>query len=228
MAEIMTLKDLAEYLRMNERTIAKLAQDGKIPGLKVASQWRFSKESIDNWFAREMHSASTSGTFDEKRARIADLLAPESITMELKNHTKDGILSEMTDMLVHAGRVASGPTLLTALRDREKLCSTGIGRGISFLHPRHVITDIAKEPVLAFGRSAKGVDFDAVDGEKVHFFFLDCAPSERMHLAMLARLARLLADDNLLEKLRAAATPEDAIRVIRQAENALAPGESVN
>ena len=54
MAEIMTLKDLAEYLRMNERTVAKLVQEGKVPGLKVASQWRFSREAIDSWFAGQM------------------------------------------------------------------------------------------------------------------------------------------------------------------------------
>ncbi len=114
------------YLRMNERTVAKLVQEGKVPGFKVASQWRFSREAIDAWFAGQMQRTAQGD--DLARPQIAALLAPEVVNLGLKSHTKDGVLVEMTDMLVDAGRVTSGSLLLTALRERERLCSTGIGR----------------------------------------------------------------------------------------------------
>jgi len=221
MAEIMTLKDLAEYLRMNERTVSKLAQEGRIPGFKVASQWRFSKEAIDAWFAAQMQTAGAVQDGAVERPRVSGLLAPEAINLGLASRTKDGVLSEMTEMLVKAKRITSGSALLSALREREKLCSTGVGRGIALLHPRHAVSDIAKEPVLGFGRSVEGVDFDAVDGEKVHMFFIDCATSDRVHLALLARLSRLLADEVLLERLRSASTADDVMEAIRDAEKRL-------
>jgi excisionase family DNA binding protein len=217
----MTLKDVADYLRMNERTIAKLAQDGTIPGFKIASQWRFLKESIDGWFAQQIHRSGQSEASSGK-PKIAALAAAETMILELKSRTKEGVLAEMTDMLVAGGRVSSGALLLAALKERERLCSTGIGRGIAFIHPRRVITEGLREPVLAFGRSSEGIDFDAVDGQKVNLFFLDLAPTERQHLAVLAKLSRLLAEEKLVEGLRRAVTTTEVMEMIRQSESRLA------
>ena len=221
MPVIMTLKDLADYLRMNERTIAKLAQEGKIPGFKIASQWRFIKEAVDSWFSQQMQQTVTTEIVAAEKPKIASLLVNDAILLDLKSRTKDGVLVEMTEMLAARGRVSSQSTLLAALRERERLCSTGVGRGIAFLHPRHVVADIAKEPVLAFARSEAGVGFDSVDGQKVRLFFLDLAPTERSHLAMLARLSRLLADDSLVTRLMQAKSPDEVISAVREAENRL-------
>jgi len=226
MAEIMTLKDLAGYLRMNERTIAKLAHEGKVPGIKVASQWRFSKETIDAWFAQQTQAAEITEAAGAEKQKIAALLAPEAIALDLASRTKDGILSEMTEMLVNAKRVSGGSALLAALRDRERLCSTGVGRGIAFLHPRHIIPEIVMEPVLAFGRSREGVRWEAVDGEKVHFFFLDCAPTDRLHLAILARLSRVLADDAVVGELARADKQSDVVEAVARGENRLVDMQS--
>jgi len=221
MPQVMTLKDLADYLRMNERTVAKLAQEGKIPGFKVASQWRFLKESVDSWFERQLQRVSGAEVAGSQRTRVSEALTVDTIELNLKSRTKDGVLVEMTEMLVSKGRIQSGQVLLGALRQREQLCSTGIGRGIALLHPRQIMPEIAREPMLAIGRSGEGVDFDAVDGRKVHVFFLDIAPTERTHLAMLARLSRLLADDALLERIRGAKEPREVIESVAEAEGRL-------
>ena len=47
--EIMTIKDLSLYLKINEKTIYKLTKQGKLPGVKIGGMWRFKKEAIDNW-----------------------------------------------------------------------------------------------------------------------------------------------------------------------------------
>jgi len=47
--EIMTIKDLSSYLKINEKTIYKLAKQGKLPGIKIGGMWRFKKDAIDNW-----------------------------------------------------------------------------------------------------------------------------------------------------------------------------------
>lgn len=51
--DIMTVQEVAEYLRLNEMTVYRLAQEGKIPGLKIGRSWRFKKEVIDEWFRRK-------------------------------------------------------------------------------------------------------------------------------------------------------------------------------
>jgi len=217
MPEIMTLKDVAEYLRINERTVAKLAGEGKIPGMKVASQWRFSREAIDGWLSSRMQAAGEAQE-ESPRVHLANLMRPDAVNLSLASTTKEGVLHEMTDLLAGAGVIKSGRRLFEALAERERLCSTGIGRGTAFLHPRRVIQGLVPEPVLAFGKSARGVDFDAVDGQPVHYFFLDCATSVRMHLAVLARLSRIISDDGLLERLGSAGGAQEVIEAVAAAE----------
>ncbi len=84
-----------------------------------------------------------------------------------------------------------------------------------------MVPDLVREAVIAIGRSKEGVEFDAVDSEPVRLFFLDCAPSERVHLAVLARLSRLLADQALLERLLAAASEQEVIDAIGEVESRL-------
>ena len=60
--EIMTVQEVAEYLRLNEMTIYRLAQEGKLPALKIGRSWRFKKELIDEWFRRGAEVALSVGT----------------------------------------------------------------------------------------------------------------------------------------------------------------------
>jgi fructose PTS system EIIBC or EIIC component len=191
------------------------------PGLKVASQWRFTREAIDSWFAGQLQQRGPAVETATK-PHVWSLLETGAVDLHLKSRTKDGILVEMSEKLASAGRVNGTQALLGALRERERLCSTGIGRGIAFLHPRHVIAEMVKEPVLGFGRSEVGIDFEAVDGEPVRLFFLDCATSERLHLAVLARLSRVLADRSVIDALLTADKPEQVVETIRRAESNIA------
>lgn len=221
MPEIMTLKDVAEYLRVNERTVAKMAQEGRIPSTKVASQWRFSKEAIDDWFVDRMRLAGTAIGNGAPRFELAKLLRSDLVKLELESRSKDAVLEEMSALLTQGRVVTSRKRLLKVLRERERLCSTGVGRGTAFLHPRKVIPELVSEPALAFGRSSQGIEFDAVDGKPVHFFFLDCATSERMHLSILARLSRILADDKILLKLTKAGRADEVVAALEAAEGRL-------
>ncbi len=218
MPEIMTLKDVAEYLRINERTVAKLAAEGRIPSMKVASQWRFSREAIDGWLASQMHPAGAGDT-EALSVQLARLMRAEAIRLSLASTTREGVLHEITDFLSQAGIIKSAKRLFDALIERERLCSTGIGKGAAFLHPRRVMADLVVEPVLAFARSDGGVDFDAVDGMPVRFFFLDCATSDRMHLLVLARLSRILADDDFVRMLESAEDPVQVINAVALVED---------
>ncbi|RLA85966.1 MAG: PTS sugar transporter subunit IIA [Deltaproteobacteria bacterium] len=132
--------------------------------------------------------------------RIADILDRDSIIEELNSSEKEGVLRELVSLLARRGKIKEEARALEVLFEREKLGSTGIGEGIAIPHGK--LPDLERI-VCAFGRSKKGVDFEAVDGNPVHLVFLLLAPenSTTEHLKALARLSRLLKDPLFRKKL---------------------------
>jgi len=109
-------------------------------------------------------------------------------------------------------------TLLRALQEREQLHSTGVGDGIALPHARNALVGLVDRPVIVFGRHPQGVPYGAIDGVPARLFFLLIAPTVTQHLAMLARISRLLRDPKLRQNLLAADRPEKVIALIREAE----------
>jgi nitrogen PTS system EIIA component len=99
------------------------------------------------------------------------------------------------------------------LQQREKLGSTGIGEGVAIPHGK--IPDL-NELVVAFGRSKKGITFDAIDGKPVNLFFMLLAPenSTGQHLKALARISKMLKTPNFRKKLIDAKTTSDLYKAI--------------
>jgi PTS system nitrogen regulatory IIA component len=149
--------------------------------------------------------------------KIADLLSDRVVIPELQASDKAEALDEMTTVLAEANPGIDRARLREMLEDRERLGSTGIGGGVAIPHARLP----GLSGVLAvFGRSSRGVDFDAVDGAPTRLFFLLVAPedSSGMHLKALARIARLLKEQTVREQLLACDDREGLLRIIRDAE----------
>jgi nitrogen PTS system EIIA component len=125
--------------------------------------------------------------------KIDGLLQPEDIFASLEGATKEQVLEELAAKVAERHPLLNQAEVCKVLLERERLGSTGIGEGIAIPHGK---LRRAGELVLAFGRSLPGVDFDALDGRKVHLFFLLIAPEEAtgIHLKMLARISRILKD----------------------------------
>ncbi|HMI31439.1 MAG TPA: PTS sugar transporter subunit IIA [Candidatus Limnocylindrales bacterium] len=117
-------------------------------------------------------------------------LRPSLFIPELKNKRKSAVLEEMTAHLAAHKVARQADPVLEVLRHREALGSTGIGKGIAIPHARS--TMVAERAVL-LARSAKGVDFDAVDGNPVHLCFLIVAPpteQDPIYLQLLAEIVK--------------------------------------
>lgn len=145
--------------------------------------------------------------------KITDMLDESCVIEELKAKDKEGVLREMVSMLAKGGKLRDEAQALEVLFEREKLGSTGIGDGIAIPHGKLPDLDSV---VCAFGRSRKGIDFEAVDGKPVHLFFLLLAPenSASEHLKALARLSRLLKDPLFRKRLLEAEDREALYRII--------------
>jgi mannitol/fructose-specific phosphotransferase system IIA component (Ntr-type) len=155
-----------------------------------------------------------------RRLAVSALLSPDAVKLDLAGQNRDAVLLELVDQIaVIADRPEARQTLLRALQEREQLHSTGIGDGIALPHARNALVGLVDEPIIVFGRHAEGVPYGAIDGAPAKLFFLLIAPTVTQHLAVLARLSRILRNPKLRKELLAAETPEKAIELLRAAES---------
>ena len=150
--------------------------------------------------------------------KILDFLDKEAISTDLKSEDKEGVISELVDMLAQVGKVKNKKKMVRILLERESLGSTGIGQNIAIPHGKS--PDI-KEMTAALGISKRGVNFDALDGEPVYIFFLLLAPANSAgpHLKALARISRLLKDKYFRDSLRNATDKQTVIKIIKQEDD---------
>jgi len=139
---------------------------------------------------------------------ITDILTADRVLLDLAATTKDDVLAELASLLVGQIPQSTPDRLVAVLRERERLNSTAIGDGIAIPHGRLPGT---KSVVAGFARSRGGVDFDSVDRQPTHLFFVLIAPDDAaaMHLKALARISRLLKDKAFREHLLALRTPQE-------------------
>lgn len=149
--------------------------------------------------------------------RIKDILSPESMIMDLQATTKDEAINEMADLEVATGIVNNKEKFVESIWAREKESTTGIGGGIAMPHARNEYINKAR---VLFAKSEKGVDFDSLDQQPVHLFFMITAPAgaDNTHLQALAKLSSLLINPDLVEKLKVAKTADEVIDLFSQAE----------
>ena len=132
--------------------------------------------------------------------KISDILKKEHVIKELNSCDKKNVLDELSSFLEDEGEITNKENLLTALIEREKLGSTGIGENVAIPHAK--ISEIDKI-ITVFGRSKNGVEFESLDQKPVNFIFLVIAPenSTSQHLKALARISRLFKNASLRESV---------------------------
>ena len=147
--------------------------------------------------------------------KIIDLLDKKAILPDMAAVNKLGVLEELAATLVSGPHGLDLDTVVEVLMERERLGSTGIGDNVAIPHGKLAKLSGLK---LAFGRSLKGVDFDAVDGKPSQLFFLLLAPtnSAGLHLKALAKISRMLMNAPFREKLMQAHQGEDIYQLLAE------------
>ena len=146
--------------------------------------------------------------------KITEILSPEMVVPDLKGTTKPDVLNELAQALAAKYKEIPLSHLTAVLAERERLGSTAIGDGIAIPHGKlRGVTKI----IGAFGRHRAGVDFDSLDGEATHLFFVLVAPedSASLHLKALAHVSRLLKDSSFRDRLIAAPDAAELFRLIK-------------
>ena len=151
---------------------------------------------------------------------FSDFIEVNAIRADLKAEDKETVIEELVEALVQSGGVRPEDKMgiVDAVMKREELGSTGIGRGVAVPHTKHPSVN---RLIGTVGISRNGVEFNSLDGEKVHIFFLLVSPPDRPtnHLRALENISRQLRDDTFCRFLRQSQTVEDIRQLLDEADS---------
>lgn len=149
--------------------------------------------------------------------KITELLKEETIILDVSARTKQDVLTELIGQLDQAGRLNDQATFTEGILAREEQSTTGIGEGIAIPHAK---SSAVKTPAIAFGRSLDGIDFDSLDGQPAHLFFMIAASegANNDHLEALSRLSTFLMDENFRKTILQATSKEQILQAVNEKE----------
>ncbi|MCG3419271.1 PTS fructose transporter subunit IIABC [Oceanobacillus jordanicus] len=149
--------------------------------------------------------------------KITELLKQETIILDLQANTKENVLTELIDQLNRAGKLQDKQKFTEGILGREEQSTTGIGEGIAIPHAKSAAV---KEPAIAFGRSTDGIDYDSLDGQPAHLFFMIAATdgANNAHLEALSRLSTFLMDEKFRTKIYEATSVDHILEAVNQKE----------
>jgi len=148
---------------------------------------------------------------------LTQILRPNSVKVPLQGKEKQAVINELVDLLEGQDLLADRSVCLDAVLVREKTRSTGIGSGVAIPHGK---CKGVNELVMALGIAREPVDFDSIDGRGVTIVMLLISPADRTgpHIQALARISRLMLDEQFRQQLEQADTAEDVYGLIEQKE----------
>ena len=210
--DILTIEEVAKYLRVSERTVYDWAQKGEIPSGKIGTVWRFKKSEIEKW-VNDRLSSSSKPSAPPNLVQVRNILSPDRIVF-LNHSTKQDALVALANTLGTAPQIKNSQELTTEILKREELMPTAIGRGIAIPHVRLAsVTDL----VMAVGISRTDIiDFQAIDDTPVRLLFMIAAAYNQhsYYLQTLSFFSSRLKSQELRDKLLVAETSLDAYNLL--------------
>lgn len=149
--------------------------------------------------------------------KVYELLDKKCILTDFKSEDKLEIINELIDLYKGDEKVNDIEKARTAVLDREKIMSTGVGKGFAIPHGK---SNGVNDVIAAFGKTKREIDYDALDGDPVHHIFLLIGRDDMVskHIKLLSRISRLMNTDDFRERLLEASTEEDIINIFKQEE----------
>ncbi|MDR1106030.1 MAG: PTS sugar transporter subunit IIA [Treponema sp.] len=211
--DILTIEEVAKYLRVSERTVYDWAQKGEIPSGKIGTVWRFKRSDIETW-VNDRLSGDRMGP-QPASISVDAIISPGRILF-LNYYSKRDVLVALADNLGGAPQVKNRQELIQEILRREELMSTTIGRGIAIPHIRlSSVTDL----VVSVGISRVDItDFKALDDEPVRLVFMIAAAYNQhaYYLQTLSFFSARLKNRELRDSLLGAKTEDDVYGILTQ------------
>ncbi len=149
--------------------------------------------------------------------RICDILTVDKIIPTLESNDKKGAINELIDLFKNDDRVIDLEEVRHVVHEREKIMSTGVGKGFAIPHGK---TNSVKETIAAFGKTAIPIDFESLDDQPVRLIFLLVGKENMVasHIKLLSRISRMMNNDLFRESLLNANTAEEIYSIFEEEE----------
>ena len=209
--DILTIDEVAKYLRVSERTVYDWAQRGEIPSGKIGTVWRFKKTELERWVNERLSVSKL--TPQSGNIHLESILSPDRIIFLNFSAKRDALLA-LVDNISTSPQVKNRQELAQEILKREDLMSTAIGRGIAIPHIRlSSVTDL----VVSVGISHTDIiDFQALDDEPVRLLFMIAAATSQhaYYLQTLSFFSSRLKNQELRNSVLTAKTTQEAYGIL--------------
>lgn len=181
---------------------------------------------IRDWLAGQMQTMPSSDleslAMKEKPILpLYEVFRSDLMVLKIVPGPKESILKQLVVPLRKTSFAQDTAILLQSLIERERMMTTAVGHGIAMPHPRKPIANMFAEPAIVLGVCPKGTNFEAVDDQLVHLFFLICATREEIHLQLMAKISWLARHENIMLGLQQTSSKRQVIEIITKATKKL-------
>ena len=210
--DILTIEEVAKYLRVSERTVYDWAQKGEIPAGKIGTVWRFKKQEVKNWVNARLSSQSQK---NDETVQLKNILSVDRITFISQSSKRDALV-ELSEVLAKAPQIKNAQELTQEILKREELMSTAIGKGIAIPHVRlSSVTDL----VMAVGICKTPInDYQTIDDEPVKLLFMIAAAYNQhsYYLKTISQFSSKFKDTALLNSIYLAKTEQEVFDLLAE------------
>lgn len=217
------MRDVARFLDVSEKTVARWIEEDGLPAIRVQNQFRFNRVEVMEWAMNrkmQVRPELANEEDDEPLDDLAQALSLGGVHYGIAGEDKTAVLRSMVDALPLDASVDRA-FLLQILLEREALGSTAVGDGVAIPHVRNPIVLPINEPVVALCFLSQPIDFGALDKMPVKVLFAILSPTIQVHLHMLSLLAHSLRDPGFRAALDRQAAPEEVLVETRRVIAAL-------
>jgi fructose PTS system EIIBC or EIIC component len=149
--------------------------------------------------------------------KVSELLGNKFVISELKGRNKEEIINELVDLFKNDPRVVDIEKVRLSVLEREKIMSTGVGKGFAIPHGK---TGSVNEILAAFGKTKNAIDYDALDNQPVNLVFLLVGKENLVstHIKLLSRISRMMNKDDFRRSLVEAGSGDEILNIFRKEE----------
>ncbi|MGZ6971066.1 MAG: helix-turn-helix domain-containing protein [Thermoanaerobaculia bacterium] len=224
--EILTIKQLSEYLMVSEKTIYRMLDKGLLPALRIGAQWRFRKQDVNGWLDERIKRVEIEGrsaVLEElapSEIDIAPLLLPENVWLDVPPQPRDELLS----WIVHHAALEPGvdrEALYESIRARELLCSTALVEDAAFPHPNELADFRFSRKRILLAVTREPVEFHDPNGNRPRVILVILARTTQGYLLTISRAVKLFGNASLIGGITGSVSADEVINSVRDAEERL-------
>jgi len=220
---LLSIQDIANALKLPVSTIERWANQGNIPANVKKNAYFFDEIIIKKW-AKEhqlsfcLHKKTETEELNEEPPSLFRSMKAGSVVYGLSGQSVNELLSKACQSVPLA--INNKKKLLEMLIEREKLTSTGVGKGVAIPHPRTPMPDIPS-PIITTCFLKKPIDFKAIDNQNVFVLFILLCPKVNVHLQLLSRLAYCIRENEFVSFLRTKPSEMSLLSEVKKIEKKL-------